>query len=52
MGLDRYLSQVNWSLIGEKVGICHEKYDFFSKIILTGLDTIMPERSIKLYSNG
>ena len=50
MELGRYLSQVNWSLI-ENINTCQEKYDFFSRIILTGLNTIMPERAIKVYSN-
>ena len=50
MELGRYLSQVNWSLI-ENINTCQEKYDFFSRSILTGLNTIMPERAIKVYSN-
>ena len=50
MELGRYLSQVNWSLI-ENINTCQEKYDFFSRIILTGLNTIMPERAIKVHSN-
>ena len=48
--LGRYLSKINWNTL-EKAESCEEKNELFSKIISTGVDIIMPERTIKLHSN-
>ena len=48
--LGGYLSKINWNTL-EKAESCEEKNELFSKIISTGVDIIMPERTIKLHSN-
>ena len=48
--LGGYLSKINWNTL-ENAESCEEKNKLFSKIISTGVDIIMPERTIKLHSN-
>ena len=48
--LGGYLSKINWNTL-ENAESCEEKNELFSKIISTGVDIIMPERTIKLHSN-
>ena len=48
--LGRFLSNINWSVL-ENVEDVNEKYAFFNDIILMGMDTIMPAKTINLRIN-
>ena len=48
--LGRFLSNINWSVL-ENVEDINEKYAFFNNIIIMGMDTIMPAKTINLHIN-
>ena len=48
--LGRFLSNINWSVL-ENVEDVNEKYALFNNIIIMGMDTIMPTKTINLHIN-
>ena len=48
--LGRFLSNIDWSAL-ENVEDINEKYAFFNNIIIMGMDTIMPAKTINLHIN-
>ena len=48
--LGRFLSNIDWSVL-ENVEDINEKYAFFYNIIIMGMDTIMPAKTINFHIN-
>ena len=48
--LGRYLSSIDWSILNE-VGTCEAKSQFFTNLITTGVDIIMPLKRVKVHVN-
>ena len=48
--LGRYLSSIDWSILNE-VGTCEAKSQFFTNLITTGVDIIMPLKQVKVHVN-
>ena len=46
--LGRYLTQINWPLLFTPLVSCEEKWQVFQEVIHSGLDTIMPVKSVKI----
>ena len=46
--IGRFLNDLDWSVL-TFLPSCQEKCDFFYNIILMGLDTILPKKSVKLH---
>ena len=46
----RFLSNINWALL-ENVEDINEKHAFFNNVIIMGMDTIMPAKTINLHIN-
>ena len=48
VALGRYLMQIKWPLLFTPLVSCEEKWQVFQDVILSGLDTIMPAKSVKI----
>lgn len=47
----RYLDQIDWQWFDQATATCGEKNQFLTEIITSGLNYIMPEKSISLHCN-